>query len=138
MTEREHMIRPGTTQAAGPAAPGHAEPPPRGWARVVLRVAGSGLLIATAAIHLDLYLTGYQTIPVIGWLFLLQVIAAFALGLAVLAIPGRYVLAGRLAAAAEPASPSPPSAGTSCRSGSGCSGSPRSARPPASPPASWK
>ena len=54
----------------------------------------SGLLIATAAIHLDLYLTGYQTIPVIGWLFLLQVIAAFALGLAVLAIPGRYVLSG--------------------------------------------
>jgi predicted lipoprotein with Yx(FWY)xxD motif len=65
-----------------------------------LRVAGSGLLIATAAIHLDLYLTGYRTIPTIGWLFLLQVIAAFALGLAVLAIPGRLVAAGRLAAAA--------------------------------------
>ncbi len=41
---------------------------------------GAGLLIATAAIHLDLYLTGYRTIPTIGWLFLLQVIAAFALG----------------------------------------------------------
>ena len=50
-------------------------------------MAGSGLLIATAAIHLDLYLTGYRTIPTIGWLFLLQVIAAFGLGLAVLAIP---------------------------------------------------
>ena len=57
-------------------------------------MAGSGLLIATAAIHLDLYLTGYRTIPTIGWLFLLQVIAAFGLGLAVLAIPGRLVLAG--------------------------------------------
>jgi predicted lipoprotein with Yx(FWY)xxD motif len=100
MTEREDMTRPGTTRAADRAAPEHAEPPPRGWARIVLRVAGSGLLIATAAIHLDLYLTGYRTIPTIGWLFLLQVIAAFALGLAVLAIPGRYVLAGRLAAAA--------------------------------------
>ena len=65
-----------------------------------MRVAGAGLLIATAAIHLDLYLTGYRTIPVIGWLFLLQVIAAFGLGLAVLAIPGRFVVAGRLAAAA--------------------------------------
>jgi predicted lipoprotein with Yx(FWY)xxD motif len=65
-----------------------------------LRVVGSGLLIATAAIHLDLYLTGYRTIPTIGWLFLLQVIAAFGLGLAVLAIPGRFVVAGRLAAAA--------------------------------------
>jgi predicted lipoprotein with Yx(FWY)xxD motif len=63
-------------------------------------VAGGGLLIATAAIHLDLYLTGYRTIPTIGWLFLLQVIAAFGLGLAVLAVPGRFVLAGRLTAAA--------------------------------------
>jgi predicted lipoprotein with Yx(FWY)xxD motif len=65
----------------------------------VLRVAGAGLLIAAGAIHLDLYLTGYRTIPTIGWLFLLQVIVAFALGLAVLAI-GRPVIARRLAAAA--------------------------------------
>ena len=63
-------------------------------------MAGSGLLIATAAIHLDLYLTGYRTIPTIGWLFLLQVIAAFGLALAVLAIPSRLVIACRLAAAA--------------------------------------
>jgi hypothetical protein len=62
-------------------------------------VAGAGLLIASGAIHLDLYLTGYRTIPVIGWLFLLQVIAAFGLGLAVLAT-GRLVIASRLAAAA--------------------------------------
>jgi hypothetical protein len=62
-------------------------------------VAGSGLLIAAGAIHLDLYLTGYRTIPTIGWLFLLRVIAAFGLGLAVLATPGRLVVAGRLAAA---------------------------------------
>jgi hypothetical protein len=39
----------------------------------MLRVAGAGLLIAAGAIHLDLYLTGYRTIPTIGWLFLLQV-----------------------------------------------------------------
>jgi predicted lipoprotein with Yx(FWY)xxD motif len=67
---------------------------------VILRVAGSGLLIATAAVHLDLYLTGYRTIPTIGWLFLLQVIVAFGLGLAVLAIPSRLAIASRLAAAA--------------------------------------
>ena len=66
----------------------------------MLRVAGAGLLIAAGAIHLDLYLTGYRTIPTIGWLFLLQVIAAFGLGLAVLATGGRPVIAGRLAAAA--------------------------------------
>jgi predicted lipoprotein with Yx(FWY)xxD motif len=63
----------------------------------MLRVAGAGLLIAAGAIHLDLYLTGYRTIPTIGWLFLLQVIAAFGLGLAVLATAGRPALAGRLA-----------------------------------------
>jgi predicted lipoprotein with Yx(FWY)xxD motif len=46
-------------------------------------VAGAALLIASGAIHLDLYLTGYRTIPTIGWLFLLQVIAAFALAAAI-------------------------------------------------------
>ena len=78
----------------------HAGPPGPGWRTVLLRVAGAGLLVAAGAIHLDLYLTGYRTIPVIGWLFLLQVIAAFGLGLAVLATGGRAVIAGRLAAAA--------------------------------------
>ena len=99
MTERESMTRPGTTRAAGRAGQEHGKPP-GGWPRAAERVAGSGLLIATAAIHLDLYLTGYRTIPTIGWLFLLQVIAAFGLGLAVLAIPSRLVITGRLAAAA--------------------------------------
>jgi predicted lipoprotein with Yx(FWY)xxD motif len=61
---------------------------------LILRVTGAGLLIATGAIHLDLYLTGYRTIPTIGWLFLLQVIAAFGLGVAVL------ITGSRLAAAA--------------------------------------
>jgi hypothetical protein len=42
----------------------------RTW-QLALRLAGAGLLIATGAIHLDLYLTGYRTIPTIGWLFLL-------------------------------------------------------------------
>jgi predicted lipoprotein with Yx(FWY)xxD motif len=78
----------------------HAERPASGWPTVILRVVGAGLLIAAGAVHLDLYLTGYRTIPTIGWLFLVQVIAAFGLGLAVLAIPGRAALAGRLAAAA--------------------------------------
>ncbi len=62
--------------------------------RTGLRVAGAALLVATAGIHLDLYLTGYRSIPTIGWLFLLQVIAAFLLALAVL------VSGSRLAAAA--------------------------------------
>ena len=66
----------------------------RARVRLALRLAGSGLLIVTGAIHLDLYLTGYRSIPTIGWLFLFQVIAAFVLGAAVLAS------AARLAAAA--------------------------------------
>jgi predicted lipoprotein with Yx(FWY)xxD motif len=41
------------------------------------------LLVASGAIHLDLYLTGYRTIPTIGPLFLLQVIAAFVLAVAI-------------------------------------------------------
>jgi len=57
----------------------------RARSRLALRLAGGGLLVATGAIHLDLYLTGYRSIPTIGWLFLLQVIAAFGLGVAVLA-----------------------------------------------------
>jgi predicted lipoprotein with Yx(FWY)xxD motif len=59
-----------------------------------LRVIGAGLLFGTGALHLDLYLTGYRTIPTIGWLFLLQVITAFGLGALVL------VSGSRLAAAA--------------------------------------
>jgi predicted lipoprotein with Yx(FWY)xxD motif len=65
----------------------------RSWQLLALRLTGAGLLIATGAIHLDLYLTGYRTIPTIGWLFLLQVIAAFVLAAGVL-------LGSRLAAAA--------------------------------------
>ena len=82
-------------------------PAPRGLVRLALRLAGGGLLIATGAIHLDLYLTGYRSIPTIGWLFLLQVIAAFGLGAAVL------VSANWLTAAGAPDSPWPPSAATS-------------------------
>ena len=65
----------------------------RSWQLLALRLTGAGLLIATGAIHLDLYLTGYRTIPTIGWLFLLQVIAAFVLAAGVL-------VGSRLAAAA--------------------------------------
>ena len=69
-------------------------PRTRSWQQLMLRVVGAGLLFAAGAIHLDLYLTGYRTIPTIGWLFLLQVIAAFGLAVAVL------LTGSRLAAAA--------------------------------------
>jgi len=67
--------------------------PARGAPWLLLRLAGAGLLIATAAIHLDLYLTGYRTIPTIGPLFLFQVIAGFLVGALLLVTRSRLVAA---------------------------------------------
>jgi hypothetical protein len=64
-----------------------------GWPQLALRVTGAGLLAASASIHLDLYLTGYRSIPTIGWLFLLQVIAGFVLAAVVLATRSRLAAA---------------------------------------------
>src|SRR6266849_8247919 len=61
--------------------------------RLGLRLAGAALLAATAAMHLDLYLTGFRSIPTIGPLFLFQVIAAFGLAAAVAALGSRLVAA---------------------------------------------
>src|SRR6185437_6990548 len=49
-----------------------------------LQVAGALLLAVSAGIHLELYLTGYRSIPVIGWLFLVQVVVACVLMVTVL------------------------------------------------------
>jgi len=67
--------------------------PSRWYQQLGLRLAGGGLLAATGAVHLDLYLTGYRSIPTIGWLFLLQVITAFGLAAAVLATGSRLAAA---------------------------------------------
>jgi len=53
--------------------------PRRSW----YGIAGAALLIASGAIHLDLYLTGYNSIPTIGPLFLLQIIAAYLLAIVI-------------------------------------------------------
>lgn len=58
------------------------------------RVVGGALLLTTAGIHLDLYLTGYRHIPTIGTLFLLQVAGAAVLGVAVIAGARVAALAG--------------------------------------------
>jgi predicted lipoprotein with Yx(FWY)xxD motif len=60
--------------------------------RSLFGIAGAALLVAAGAIHLDLYLTGYRTIPTIGPLFLLQVIAAFVLAAAIL-VTGNWLIA---------------------------------------------
>src|SRR5262249_60250488 len=89
---------------SGQAAPaGRRGVPPRRWPtgqpsrrhlRLGLRLAGAGLLVASGAIHLDLYLTGYQSIPTIGWLFLLPVVPALRLP------PAAFPPGGRLGAPA--------------------------------------
>lgn len=66
---------------------------PARWWPLGLGAVGSVLLAVAAGIHLDLYLTGYRTIPTIGWLFLLQVITGFALAALVVATRSRLAAA---------------------------------------------
>ena len=72
----------------------HRKSKPPGRRQLGLRVAGAALLAVSACIHLALYLTGYRSIPTIGWLFLLQVMVGFVL------VAGALVTYSRLAAAA--------------------------------------
>jgi predicted lipoprotein with Yx(FWY)xxD motif len=78
---REHVV-------TGMGSHEGTSPPRRSW----LGLAGAALLLASGAIHLDLYLTGYRSIPTIGTLFLLQVIAAFALAVAI-PVTGSWLVA---------------------------------------------
>jgi predicted lipoprotein with Yx(FWY)xxD motif len=70
----------------------HADGLAHRW-QFLARLLGAGLIFATGGIHLDLYLTGYRTIPTIGWLFLLQVIACFGLACVVVVTSSRLVSA---------------------------------------------
>ena len=67
--------------------------PARWYLRLGLRLVGAGLLFATATIHLDLYLTGYRSLPTIGWLFLLQVMAVYGVAMTMLAFESRLLAA---------------------------------------------
>ena len=55
------------------------------------------LLAVSAGIHLDLYLTGYRSIPTIGWLFLLQFVGGLTLAIAVLVTHSRLAVAASAA-----------------------------------------
>jgi predicted lipoprotein with Yx(FWY)xxD motif len=61
------------------------------WRQPWLRVAGALLLVVSACIHLVLYLTGYRSIPTIGWLFLVQFMVAFVLAIGALVTHSRLV-----------------------------------------------
>jgi hypothetical protein len=60
---------------------------------LLLRIAGAALLVAMAWIHLDLWNDGYRTIDWIGPLFMVNVVAGFAMALAVLLAPQRWLSA---------------------------------------------
>lgn len=63
----------------------------RGLLGIGLRVVGAALLAAMAAIHLYLYVHGYQGVPTIGLLFLLNGIGGGVLTIAVFAAPRRFL-----------------------------------------------
>jgi hypothetical protein len=58
---------------------------------LVLRLAGAGLTVAMAAIHLRLWADGYRELAAIGPLFLLNGILGGLLALALLAAPARLL-----------------------------------------------
>jgi hypothetical protein len=58
---------------------------------IALRVVGACLLAAMAAIHLYLYVHGYQGVPTIGLLFLLNGVGGGILTIAVLGAPRRFL-----------------------------------------------
>lgn len=50
------------------------------WAGTAAVLAGAGLIVATAAIHLHLWLSGYRHVPRLDVLFLAQAVGGFLLG----------------------------------------------------------
>jgi hypothetical protein len=68
--------------------------------RMLLRVVGALLLAGIAWVHADLWLDGYRDIPTIGWLFLMNVVGAAVLAVAVLVAPRRFLALVALAGAA--------------------------------------
>ena len=67
---------------------------------MLLRVVGALLLAGIAWVHADLWLDGYRDIPTIGWLFLMNVVGAAVLAVAVLVTPRRFLALVALAGAA--------------------------------------
>jgi predicted lipoprotein with Yx(FWY)xxD motif len=77
----------------------HRRPDAGSGPQLRLRAAGAVLLAGSAGIHLDLYLTGYRSIPTIGWLFLVQATVGFVLAAAVLVTHSRLAVAASAALA---------------------------------------
>jgi len=67
--------------------------------RAALGAVGAALLLTSAGIHFDLYVTGYRSIPTIGPLFLLQSLSAIVAAVAVLVVRTRLVMLGAAALA---------------------------------------
>lgn len=83
-TERPHRIA-GMNLAPLWTGPGRSTRPLH-LAATASFVVGAGLVAWSAAIHLHLWQTGYESLPTIGGLFLAQVIAGFAVAVLMLAV----------------------------------------------------
>jgi hypothetical protein len=70
---------------------GSAHAPMGRTLRWAFRLAGAGLLVAMAWIHLHLYATGYSTIKTIGPLFLLNGVLGLIAAIAVVVTPARWL-----------------------------------------------
>lgn len=63
-----------------------------GWLATAITLCAGGLLVASGAIHLHLWSTGYSQIATIGPLFLMQGIVSIVLGLAAVAFRRVWVM----------------------------------------------
>jgi len=78
----EKLITPTTTRGSTPGWHAFIAGPP-GLIPTVLCAGGSILLVLSALIHLHLWSTGYKHIATIGPLFLVQIVAGFAMAVVV-------------------------------------------------------
>lgn len=91
-------------QVQAPAAPSQTKMAGHTLAIWWVKLSGFGVLGTIAGIHLYLYqVVGFKTVPTIGWLFLLNVIASGLLALVMLVLPRGWVAYGSAMGAATAA-----------------------------------
>lgn len=84
ITSKDHL---GVEEDVMPKNPTHIT-------HIAIRLLGSGALLASGGVHLDLYLTGYRSIPSIGPLFIVQGVASLMLGAFLLLRSDELLLVG--------------------------------------------
>ena len=67
-----------------------------GWGIRILRYLGALCILASGVVHLELWRQSYHAVPVIGPLFLLNVVAAAVIGIGLLLKPEGFLALGGL------------------------------------------